>query len=64
MRRVDALLGTCARGTLRRRRSFKWRTYPPDVLPAFVAEMDFGLARPVIDARAAILAVRATASRG
>jgi cystathionine beta-lyase len=33
--------------TLRRRRSVKWQTYPPDVLPAFVAEMDFPLA-PVV----------------
>jgi len=32
---------------LRRRRSAKWRTYPPDVLPLFVAEMDFELA-PVV----------------
>ncbi|MGP7999495.1 MAG: MalY/PatB family protein [Streptosporangiaceae bacterium] len=47
---MDALLGTCALGTLRQRRSFKWRTYPDDVLPAFVAEMDFDLAAPVIDA--------------
>lgn len=26
------------------RRSYKWRAFPPDVLPAFVAEMDFPLA--------------------
>ena len=32
---------------LRRRRSAKWSTFPPDVLPAFVAEMDFPLAAPV-----------------
>jgi cystathionine beta-lyase len=32
---------------LRRRRSAKWRMYPPDVLPAFVAEMDFPLAPPI-----------------
>lgn len=37
--------------TLRKRRSEKWATYSPDVLPAFVAEMDFLLAPPV---RAAI----------
>jgi cysteine-S-conjugate beta-lyase len=30
--------------TLRRRRSEKWTTYPADVLPMFVAEMDFPLA--------------------
>ncbi|HEY0131689.1 MAG TPA: aminotransferase class I/II-fold pyridoxal phosphate-dependent enzyme [Allosphingosinicella sp.] len=32
---------------LRRRRSAKWRQYPDDVLPAWVAEMDFPLAPPV-----------------
>jgi len=32
---------------LRRRRSAKWTTYPADVLPAFVAEMDFPLAPPI-----------------
>lgn len=32
---------------LRRRRSYKWRAFPADVLPAFVAEMDFALAPPV-----------------
>ena len=38
---------------LRCRQSAKWRQYPSDVLPAFVAEMDFPLA-PVV--RAALLA--------
>jgi cysteine-S-conjugate beta-lyase len=33
--------------TLRLRRSAKWRFYDEDVLPAFVAEMDFPLAPPV-----------------
>jgi cystathionine beta-lyase len=32
---------------LRQRRSAKWQTYPADVLPLTVAEMDFGLAAPV-----------------
>jgi cystathionine beta-lyase len=32
---------------LRRRRSQKWRAYPDDVLPAWVAEMDFPLAPAV-----------------
>jgi cystathionine beta-lyase len=32
---------------LRRRRSVKWSRYPADVLPAWVAEMDFPLAPPV-----------------
>ncbi len=35
---------------LRRRRSEKWRAHPPDVLPAFVAEMDYDLAEPVLAA--------------
>ena len=35
---------------LRRRRSAKWRTYPADVLPLTVAEMDFALATPVAEA--------------
>lgn len=35
---------------LRERRSAKWTTYPPEVLPAFVAEMDFPLADPVKEA--------------
>jgi cysteine-S-conjugate beta-lyase len=33
--------------TLRRRRSMKWRKYPDDVLPLWVAEMDTPLAPPV-----------------
>lgn len=32
---------------LRRRRSAKWAKYPAEVLPAWVAEMDFPLAAPV-----------------
>jgi cysteine-S-conjugate beta-lyase len=32
---------------LRRRRSEKWRRYPPDVLPVWVAEMDTPLAEPI-----------------
>lgn len=32
---------------LRRRRSEKWLTYPPDVLPLWVAEMDTPLAEPI-----------------
>jgi cysteine-S-conjugate beta-lyase len=37
-------------GELRRRTSAKWRTYPPDVLPLPVAEMDFRVAAPVAEA--------------
>lgn len=33
--------------TLRKRRSAKWRTYPADVLPLAVAEMDCSLAPPI-----------------
>lgn len=32
---------------LRERTSVKWRQYPADVLPAWVAEMDFTLAEPI-----------------
>ena len=32
---------------LRRRRSAKWRAFEPDVLPAWIAEMDFPLAEPI-----------------
>ena len=40
---------------LRRRRSDKWQAHPPDVLPAFIAEMDYDLAEPVLAAlRAAV----------
>ena len=35
---------------LRRRRSYKWRAYPADVIPTFVAEMDVTLAAPVAGA--------------
>lgn len=35
---------------LRQRTSQKWRSYPPDVLPLFVAEMDVPLAAPVVEA--------------
>ena len=54
---MDALLGTCSLPELRRRTSFKWRTHTPDVLPAFVAEMDFDLAAPVTQAVTAALAI-------
>ncbi|MPZ62954.1 MAG: aminotransferase class I/II-fold pyridoxal phosphate-dependent enzyme [Propionibacteriales bacterium] len=33
--------------TLRQRRSVKWRRYDPDVLPCWVAEMDYPLADPI-----------------
>ena len=34
---------------LRSRKSEKWHTYPADVLPAWVAEMDFPVAQPIQD---------------
>jgi cysteine-S-conjugate beta-lyase len=34
----------------------KWRSYPADVLPAFVAEMDFDLAEPIVAAATAAIA--------
>jgi cysteine-S-conjugate beta-lyase len=53
---MDTLLGDCSLERLRRRKSFKWRTHDPDVLPAFVAEMDFDPAEEIKDAiRAALL---------
>jgi cysteine-S-conjugate beta-lyase len=50
------MLGRCALPDLRKRTSHKWRTYPDDVLPAFVAEMDFDLAAPIVEAATAALA--------
>jgi cysteine-S-conjugate beta-lyase len=43
--------------TLRRRRSMKWRQYPEDVLPLWVAEMDTPLAPPVAEALERALAL-------
>jgi cystathionine beta-lyase len=42
---------------LRRRTSLKWRHYPPDVLPAWVAEMDVPLAEPVAQALTEAIAI-------
>lgn len=41
---------------LRRRGSYKWSHHPPDVLAAWVAEMDFPVAEPVRAALAAVVA--------
>ncbi|MFF4802933.1 MalY/PatB family protein [Streptomyces sp. NPDC001351] len=43
--------------TLRCRTSMKWRTYPADVLPLWVAEMDVPLAGPVVRAVTEALAL-------
>jgi cysteine-S-conjugate beta-lyase len=54
---VNPLLGDCSLANLAKRKSHKWRTYPPDVLPAFVAEMDYVVAEPIADAIRAALAL-------
>ncbi|MFD2419350.1 MalY/PatB family protein [Amycolatopsis pigmentata] len=41
--------------SLRERRSVKWATYPPDVLPMWVAEMDTPLAEPIASALTAAI---------
>jgi cystathionine beta-lyase len=38
--------------TLRARRTNKWHKFPPDVLPAWVADMDFGVAPSITAALA------------
>lgn len=57
---MDPLLGSCSLAALRQRRSIKWRTYPDDVLPAFVAELDFDLAEPIKEAVRAAVAISDT----
>jgi cystathionine beta-lyase len=57
MRRVDPLLGNCSLTELRQRKSDKWREYPPEVLPSFVAEMDFSLAEPIAAAVTSAVAI-------
>jgi cysteine-S-conjugate beta-lyase len=54
---MDALLGSCSLAHLRQRTSHKWRAHSADVLPAFVAEMDFDLAPPIAQAVTAALAI-------
>ncbi len=51
------MLGNCALAELAARKSYKWRTHPPDVLPAFVAEMDYTLAEPISEAIRGALAI-------
>lgn len=48
-------LNTLDVDALRARRTLKWSTYPPDVLPAWVAEMDFPLAPAVLAALGGVL---------
>lgn len=47
MRDLNPSLTELSLERLRRRRSVKWSRYPADVLPAWVAEMDFPLAAPI-----------------
>jgi cystathionine beta-lyase len=54
---VESILGSCSPAELAKRKSFKWRTYPPDVLPTFVAEMDFTVADEISEAVRAALAI-------
>lgn len=49
MRHRPARLESLDPVLLRARRSEKWHTYPPDVLPVWVAEMDFPIAAPIQD---------------
>jgi cysteine-S-conjugate beta-lyase len=44
---VSSLFDDMTLDRLRARRSTKWAAYPPDVLPAFIAELDVPLAEPV-----------------
>lgn len=43
--------------TLRRRSSTKWRSYPDDVIPMFVAETDFALAPKIAEVLAEAVAI-------
>jgi cysteine-S-conjugate beta-lyase len=51
------MLGNCTLAELTKRKSYKWRYYPADVLPAFVAEMDFTQAEPISEAIRQALAI-------
>ncbi len=44
---MSSLFDDVSLDSLRARRSVKWSAYPPDVLPAFIAEMDVPLAEPI-----------------
>ncbi|MGN6377500.1 MAG: MalY/PatB family protein [Gaiellales bacterium] len=46
--------------TLRQRASIKWRTFGSQVIPAFIAEMDYPLARPIATALSAAVAASDT----
>ncbi len=61
---MDKLLGTFTLDDLRARKSHKWTVYPADVLPAFVAEMDFMIAEPIAAAVRAALDIGDTGYPG
>lgn len=44
---LDATLDSADVTALRKRRSEKWNAYAPDVLPMWIAEMDYPLAEPI-----------------
>ena len=44
---VEAIDFELGRSALQARRNAKWNQYEPDVLPAFIAEMDFAVAAPI-----------------
>jgi cysteine-S-conjugate beta-lyase len=54
---VDNPLQVLSLDQLRQRTSVKWRQYPPDVLPLWVAEMDVPLAEPIAEALTAAVAL-------
>lgn len=54
---MDPLLGDCSLANLTQRKSHKWREYPPNVLPVFVAEMDYTVAEPIAEAIRGALAI-------
>lgn len=47
---IDNPLESLSLEELQARSSWKWQTYPADVLPLWVAEMDVPLARPIVEA--------------
>jgi cysteine-S-conjugate beta-lyase len=49
MSSVTAPLPVDELAVLRKRCSAKWRTYPPDVLPLTISEIDFPIAEPIAE---------------
>src|SRR6201989_1216251 len=59
MRPSPPTLGTLSVDALRARPGVKWHGYGDDVLPAWIAEMDFGVAEPIQSALRQIVDNRA-----